>query len=213
MSRGTRTARPLWLFALLTLCGCQIIGPNSIGVGRDRYNSILQSTAVHQTMSNIVRVYRHEPTLFMDVTEVDSTLSIGASLNAAATNIGADSLRTATTITNGRTGSAGGAIQYSETPTIRYQPILGQPLVAQLVTPVSVDALGLLYDSSWPAAPLLDFASAYLTLDYGEFYSAFNTIIELDSDGGIQIAAGKSDLPKPGPEGAVATPSATGPGG
>jgi len=211
MLRGTIPAQRLWLFALLTLCGCQIIGPNSIGAGRDRYNSILQSTAMEQTMSNIVRVYRHEPTLFMDVTEVDSTLSIGASLNASATNIGADSLRTATSITNGRTGSTGGAIQYSETPTIRYQPLLGQPLVAQLVTPVSVDALGLLYDSSWPAAPLLDFASAYLTLDYGEFYSAFNTIIELDDMGAIELAASKSDLTKATePEKAAVTPSEAG---
>jgi len=212
MFRLAIAVKTLAVAGLMGLCSCQFFGPNSISQGRDRYNNIIQSTAMEQTLSNIVRVYQHEPTLFMDVSEVDATVTVGGSLTGAATNIGAGYLRTKTTIINGQVGSTGGTIQYSETPTIRYLPLAGQPLVAQLVTPVSVDALGLLYDSSWPIAPLLEFGVAYLTLDYDEFYSALNTIVELDDKGGIQIAAGKSDLPKPmGPEGAVPTPSATGP--
>jgi hypothetical protein len=184
--------------ALVSLGGCQLVGPNAIGQGRERYNSILQSTAMEQTMSNIVRVYQHEPTLFMDVTEVDATLSMGGSVTGAATNIGAQPGKgTSAGTLAGQVSAATGALQYSETPTIRYQPLLGQALVAQLVTPVSIDALGLLYDSGWPAATLLDLASAYLTLDYDEFYSAFNTIIELDDMGALELAAAKSELPKP----------------
>ena len=214
MFRSGIVMQALAVGGLAALCGCQFFGPNSISQGRDRYNNIIQSTAMEQTLSNIVRVYQHEPTLFMDVSEVDATVAVGGSLTGAAASIGAGHLRTKTSLINGQVGSAGGTIQYSETPTIRYLPLAGQPLVAQLVTPVSVDALGLLYDSSWPIAPLLDFGVAYLTLDYDEFYSALNTIIELDDKGGIQIAAGKSDLPKSaGPGGAVQTPSATGPGG
>ena len=40
-------------------------------------------------------------------------------------------------------------------------------------------------------------ASAYLTLDYDEFYSAFNTIIELDDRGALKLATAKSKLQKP----------------
>ena len=173
------------------LAACQLIGPGAIGSGRDRYNGIIQTTSMQQTMSNIVRVYNHEPTFFMDVTEVDATSSIGGSLMGAATNIGAKAGTSGATIA-GRVGAAQGTVQYSETPTIRYQPLLGQALVAQLVTPVSVDAIGLLYDSSWALAPLLDFSMAYLTFDYNEFYTALNTIIELDNKGGIELVAAKS---------------------
>ena len=198
------TNRPISASSLAVAIGltaCQQAGPTSIGMGRDRYNSIIQSTSMEQTMANIVRVYRHEQTLFMDVSEVDATVSFGGSFVGATTNIGAHAGKAGSTLA-GEVGSATGTVQYSETPTIRYQPILGQALVAQLVTPVSVDALGLLYDSSWDVAPLLDLSSAYLTLDYREFYSALNTIDELTHRGAVELAAAKSALapvapPKP----------------
>jgi hypothetical protein len=183
-------------FAAIVLAdvgGCQTVGPKSIGQGRDRYNSIIQSTSMEQTMSNIVRVYNHEPTLFMDITEVDAAVSFGGSLNGAATGIGSRAGTSGGTLA-AQVGNVGAAVQYSESPTIRYQPLLGQPLVAQMVTPVSVDALGLLYDSYWDIAPLLDFSAAYLTLDYREFYIALDTINELGSRGALELVAGKSDL-------------------
>ncbi len=177
--------------ACIFLGGCQMVGPTSIGLARDRYNSILQSTAMEQTMSNIVRVYHHEPPMFMDVTEVDATLSFTGSLNGGATNIGARKGTSGGTLA-GQLANAAGSVQYSETPTIRYQPLLGQPLVAQLVTPVSVDALGLMYNSSWDLGPLLDLSSAYLTLDHRAFYPALNTIMELNHRGALELTAAKS---------------------
>jgi hypothetical protein len=182
------------------VAGCNLLGPNSIDQGRDRYNSAIHSTSMEQTMSNIVRVYQNEPTTFMDVSEVDATMNFGGSLQGAATGIGAVATKSTSAGTlAGKVGSATGTVQYSETPTVRYLPLLGQPLVAQLVTPVSVDALGLLYDSYWPAASILDFAAAYLTLDYAEFFSALDTIVELDDRSAVQITAGKTGLPKPEP--------------
>jgi hypothetical protein len=184
--------------ATAAAAGCNLVGPSSIDSGRDRYNSAIHSTSMEQTMSNIVRVYQNEPTTFMDVSEVDASMNFGGSLQGAATGIGARATNSTSAGTlAGRLGSATGTVQYSETPTVRYLPLLGQPLVAQLVTPVSVDALGLLYDSFWPAASVLDFAAAYLTLDYGEFFSALDTVIELDDRSAVQITAGKSGLPKP----------------
>jgi len=95
----------------------------------------------------------------MDVTEVDAAQSISGGINGALTNIGATAAKSTSAGTlAGQIGNVGANGQYSEIPTIRYQPLLGQALVAQLVTPVSADALGLLYDSSWNVSPLLDFA-------------------------------------------------------
>lgn len=195
MRRTNLSALVLAAVATALLGGCQLVGPKSIDEGRDRYNSIIQRTSMEQTMANIVRVYRHQPPFFMDVTEVDSTVTFGGSINGASTNIGAKhGAPSSSSTVAGQVGSAGGTLQYSELPVIRYTPLLGQALVAQLVTPVSVDALGLLYDLGWPIAPLLDFSSAYLTLDDSKYYSALDTIIELSDNGALEFAAAKSDL-------------------
>jgi hypothetical protein len=196
MGRSHFRALPIFIIAAFALSSCQLLGPASIDLGRDRYNNVIHLTTMEQMMSNIVRVYQHQPTLFMDVTEVDATMAFGGSLAGAATNIGARPGLTGGTL-SGELGSAAGTLQYSETPTVRYQPLLGQALVSQLVTPVSVDALGLLYDSNWHPASLLDLSAAYLTLDYSQFAIALDTIIELDDRGGLQLEAAKSGLPKP----------------
>jgi hypothetical protein len=176
------------------LAGCQWLGPKAIDQGRDRYNGVIQNTSMQQMMSNIVRVYNHEPTLFMDVTEVDASQTFQGSLTGGATSIGAEAgnrLPTGTTGTyTGRLGSAAGTAQYTESPTIRYQPLLGQALVAQLVTPVNVNSLAQLYDSSWSIVPVLDFATDYMTLDPDEFYLALSTIDELGTS--LELVAAKS---------------------
>jgi len=148
-------------------------------------------------MSNIVRVYNRQPTLFMDVTEVDASQSFQGSLSGGATSIGAEmgtrvSNSSAATYT-GRLGNAAGTAQYTESPTIRYQPLLGQALVAQLVTPINVNSLAQLYDSGWSIASVLDFATDYITLDADEFYLALNTIDELDANTALELVAAKSD--------------------
>ncbi len=183
--------------AFLALTGCQWLGPAAINQGRDRYNGVIQTTSMEQTMSNIVRVYNHQPTLFMDVTEVDASQTFLGSLTGAATSIGAEAgnrISTGTTGTyTGRLGSATGTAQYTESPTIRYQPLLGQALVAQLVTPVNVNSLAQLYDSGWSIASVLDFATDYITIDPDEYYLALNTIDELDARHALELVAAKSD--------------------
>ncbi len=188
------------------------MGPLAIDLGRDRYNSIIQSTSKVQTLSNVVRVYNHEPITVMDVTEVDAAQSVTGGVSGGISNIGALwNPKTTAGTAAGRVGAVSGNAQYSEIPTIRYQPLLGQALVAQLVTPVSADALGLLYDSSWSVSPLLDLSSAYLTHDYSEFHAALNIISELHSAGALQLIAGKSDLTKAqGPSGKPASQGSSG---
>ncbi|HXY98848.1 MAG TPA: hypothetical protein VEI03_02525 [Stellaceae bacterium] len=182
----------------VALVGCQVIGPSSISAGRDQYNAIIHSTSMDQTLANVVRVYNHEPTLFMDVTEVDAVPTFLGSVGGAATNIGANPGTSGGTIA-GRVGSAVGALQYSETSTIRYVPLLGQALVQQLVTPVSVDVLAELTDSAWAPDSVLNFAT-YLTLDKDAFYPTLSTIAELYDKDFLQFVAGKSELTKEKPE-------------
>lgn len=192
---NTRTGKFALLAGTLGLFGCQMVGPVAIDQGRDRYNHIIQSTSKEQTFANILRVRDHEPTLFMDVTEVDATTTFSGTANGGAANIGARVGTSGGTLA-GQTESVIGGGTYSESPLIRYQPLLGQSLVVQLATPVSTDALASLYDSNWGVAPLLDFATAFLTLDYDDSYAALNILTALDAHNTIELVAEKSDVTK-----------------
>jgi hypothetical protein len=186
-------------FGVLLAEGCQYVGPISIDQGRDRYNGVIQATSKEQTFSNIIRVHNNEPTSFMDVSEVDATTMLSGTVAGGASNIGAIAGTKSTTAgtISGAVGTVSGGATYTEQPLIRYVPLLGQALVAQLVTPVSADALADLYDSSWRICPVLDLAASNLTSNgLSEFFPVLNILCELSRDEAISVAATKSDLTK-----------------
>lgn len=193
-----RTAELVLVAVTLSLVsGCQYVGPIAIDQGRDRYNGVIQATSKEQTFSNIIRVRNHEPTSFMDVSEVDATTTLSGSVSGAISNIGATATKSTTAGTlAGQVGAVSGGAVYTEQPLIRYMPLLGQALVAQMVTPVSADALADLYDSGWNVTPLLDLGAAYLTPDIAEFYPVLNILSELYEAKALAFAATKSDLTK-----------------
>jgi hypothetical protein len=172
-----------------------MIGPVAIDQGRGSYNNVIQSTSKDMTFANILRVYHHEPTSFMDVTEVDATTTFSGTVNGGVAGIGARSGTSGGTLA-GQVESVAGGATYSESPLVRYQPLLGQALVAQLATPVGPDQLASLYESSWGIAPVLDFAASYLTLDYDETYAALNALAALDAMSRIELVGEASALTK-----------------
>jgi len=84
---------------------------------------------------------------FMDVTEIDALVTSGATLTGGESAIGVL-----------HSGSASGTLQYTESPTIRYTPLYGQTLVAQIASPISVQSISDIINSEWPIAAVLDFA-------------------------------------------------------
>jgi hypothetical protein len=131
----------------------------------------------------------------MDVTEVDATTTFSGTASSAVSNIGARVGTSGGTLA-GQTEAVAGGVTYSESPLVRYQPLLGQNLVAQMTTPVGPEALGSLYDSSWGVAPLFAFAASFLTLDSDESYAALNIIAKLDDMAALELVAEKSDVTK-----------------
>lgn len=172
-----------------------MIGPVAIDQGRGSYNNVIQSTSKDMTFANILRVYYHEPTSFMDVTEVDATTTFSGTVNGGIAGIGARAGTSGGTLA-GQVESVAGGATYTESPLVRYQPLLGQALVAQLATPVGSDQVASLYESSWGIAPVLDLAASYLTLDYDESYAALNTLAALDAMSRIELVAEQSTLTK-----------------
>jgi hypothetical protein len=179
----------LWLIrrisflCLLTipLLSCQFLGPTSITMGRLNYNNVIQQTSKTQTFANIIRVKNHEPTAFLDVTQVNAAVLGQATLTGMLSSVGTHPQNS---------GSASLGLEYQEAPTIQYQPLLGQALITQVSTPITIDSLTNLYDSDWPIASLITLAVDRLTSGYEDYATAINAIIALDDLGAITISSG-----------------------
>ena len=162
---------------LVGLAGCQFFGPTSIQVGRPVYNEVIQQTSKLQTFANIIRVFRHEPTSFMDVSQINAQFTVQNTLMGAVAGIGGI-----------RTGSANMGFMFQENPNITYTPLIGQSLVSQITTPITVDALANLINSDWPISSVLGLSADRLTPGYEDYSVAMNAIIALDHLGAITMS-------------------------
>jgi hypothetical protein len=206
----TSIATKSTLFAVAVwVSGCQYFGPNSIEVGRPDYNSAIQNTSAQQVLANIVRVHDLKMPLVMDVTQINAALIVQGGITAGVAGIGGLSglagagavVATSPTagalstrVVSSRTGSVGGSFAYEENPTITYTPLSGQPLIAQLSAPITVDSLAALPDSEWPLPGVLELSVNYITPNYRDKDLALNSILELDWHGALTEAAAKSGL-------------------
>jgi hypothetical protein len=188
--------RSFTFFLTALLGGCSFVGPSSISYDRIDYNEVLQSTGVEQTLLNILRVQNNEMPVFLDITEVDAARTLAGSLSGGATSIGATgNPKTTAGFFGGALGSITGATSYSDQPTVRYQPVGGQALVAQINTPLSVTSLASFVNSTHlPLASVLTLSLARSTPSYSDRAAAENALIALDQYGAVRFAA--TETPK-----------------
>jgi hypothetical protein len=132
-----------------------------------------------QTFADIVRVYDHEPTSFVDVNQVSATVQFQGIAMGGVTNIGLT-----------KAGSANLSLQYQESPTIQYQPLSGAALIAQLATPITIESLGNLFNSDWPLASILTLTVDRLSPGFLDYYAAINALIALDAVGAVTFTPG-----------------------
>lgn len=131
----------LLLPGLFLLGGCQTIGPKGIETGRQSYNEAIQRTNDEQLLLNLVRLHYRDNPLFLEIGSVSSQMRLetGADIGANFTYPGRalDSY------------GAGARIGVSDAPTISYGPLQGEEFTEQLLRPISVTSLLLLYHSGW----------------------------------------------------------------
>lgn len=146
---GTRTPRlatialaaPLFLF----LNACTQFGPTLVKAGRNDYNVAVSQTASEQTLLNLVRLRYSDNPLWLNVGSVTTQFNIGSGASAGAD--GTD---------GGNYGwNLGGAVTYSETPTITYTPVRGEAFVRNILRPMDFDTFLLLANSGWDIDALL----------------------------------------------------------
>jgi len=133
-----------WSVVLCALIcsGCNNVGPMALRGGRKDYNIAIQQTSSEQMLLNLVRLKYRDAPFFLEISSVATQFNLEAGLGASATfpdkNLPAN---------NVWGGSA--AVGYAEKPTVSYSPLQGDRFVKQVMAPIGVDTLMLLYQTGW----------------------------------------------------------------
>ena len=125
--------------AAVILGGCHPAGPASVGTGRASYNMVIQRTNNEQLLLNLVRLRYRDTPYFLEVSSVATTFDFTASAAGAVSLPESES----------KVYDLGAGISFSEQPTVSYTPLQGEDFVRQLMSPIDLNTIILLYHSGW----------------------------------------------------------------
>jgi len=124
---------------LTVLAGCNAVGPASLKMGRAQYNIAIQQTNSEQLLLNLVRLRYRDTPYFLEVASVSTSFDFGASASAGVSLVESSD----------NTYGINTGISFSEQPTVTYTPLQGNDFVTQLMSPIDLDRILLLYHSGW----------------------------------------------------------------
>jgi hypothetical protein len=127
------------ILVLETVLGCQHSGPRSVQWDRAEYNAVIQQTNNEQLLMNLVRLRYRDTPYFLEVASISSSLEFETT-----GLLGAEFPESSSSSYNLGVGA-----RYMEVPTITYTPLQGDQFVTQLMSPVDLNLLLLLYHSGW----------------------------------------------------------------
>ncbi len=125
----------------LVLSGCSL-GPSMMRADRLTYNDAIQFTERQELLLNIVRLRYNEGPEFLATSSISTQFTID--LGAAAGAEFGDDQELRTDLFN-----VGGAIGYSERPTITFTPRNEREFTQQLISPVELEVIFLLINYGW----------------------------------------------------------------
>jgi hypothetical protein len=132
----------IWLAVIsLFMSGCGL-GPSRMRVNHLTYNDAVQFTERQELLLNIVRLRYNEGPEFLATTSISTQFSIDLSASAGA-QVG-DDQEQRTNLLN-----IGGAVGYSERPTITFTPRNEKEFTQQLISPVELEIIFLLVNYGW----------------------------------------------------------------
>jgi len=143
--RKRHAASARWLGVLpllLALAGCLHVPAGRVTMDRMDYGQVIAESWKRQTLLNVVRLRYADAPVFLDVSSVINTYSLSGSVSAGGqvsnTQLGGDSISM----------GAGGA--WSNTPTVTYQPLMGDRFTKSLLQPIPPAAVMQLMQGGWP---------------------------------------------------------------
>lgn len=150
----TGSSRPvvtlLHLSVLLFVAGgCVSLGPAAIRWERTDYNVAIQETQNEQLLLNLVRLRYSDTPIFLELSSISSQLATGAGASAGA------ELTRLSKQPPSNLWIFGVNAQFSAQPTVTYVPLQGEKFAQQLLSPLRLEAVMLLYRSGWPLKRVL----------------------------------------------------------
>lgn len=140
-------AKILGPLALLALAGCAGVPPSNVATNRMDYGQAIAESWKQQTLTNVVRLRYADAPVFLDVAAVINSSSVGGKMT------GSLQLpeRTLPNVLQ-----FGGEGSWSNTPTVTYQPLLGDRFTRSMLQPVPPAAVFQLLQGGWPADLVLN---------------------------------------------------------
>ena len=131
------------IFLIIALGGCVSLGPGSLIRDRFDYSAAISDSWKTQTLMNLVNLRYADPPVFLEVASVISQYQLDSAANLALTFA----------MTNAQ--SAGGAVTYSDRPTITYNLLSGDKFARSLMKPIPPASIMSLIEAGWPAELVL----------------------------------------------------------
>jgi hypothetical protein len=128
--------------ALLALAGCTSVSPTHVTTDRMDYGQVVAESWKQQTLINVVRLRYADAPVFLDVASIINSHTVGGTAGAQAA------------LTSGPTPDAfglSGSGVWSNTPTVTYQPLLGDRFTRSLLQPIRPVSIFQLLQGGWSA--------------------------------------------------------------
>ncbi|MCX7199917.1 MAG: hypothetical protein NTW37_18590 [Proteobacteria bacterium] len=141
MPRKTLTATAIVAITVLWLTGCASVPPHRVAVDRMGYGEVIADSWKRQTLLNVVRLRYADAPVFLDVASVINSYSVAGKTSASAQ------------LPEGiapNVFSLGAEGSWSNTPTVTYQPLLGDRFTRSMLQPVPPASVFQLIQSGWP---------------------------------------------------------------
>lgn len=134
-------AGALAALALLSLVGCVRVPVGRINADRLDFGQVIQESWKRQTLLNVVRMRYADVPMFLDIASVINSYTLGGNVSAGA------SLQKAPSDDSASFGAGG---YWSNTPTVTYQPLMGERFTRSLLQPVAPAAVFQLLQGGMP---------------------------------------------------------------
>ena len=134
--------RLLPCLALLALAGCTSVPPTRVTTDRMDYGEVVAESWKRQTLLNVVRLRHADAPVFLEVASIINSYTLGGTATAQAAIA---SRIDPNVFTLGGTGS------WSNTPTVTYQPVIGDKFTKSMLHPIPPASIFQLLQGGWPA--------------------------------------------------------------
>ncbi|KAF0101784.1 MAG: hypothetical protein FD187_1827 [bacterium] len=145
VEHGIRPSRRGWIagvLALMALAGCATVSPQHVTTDRMDYGQVVADSWKRQTLLNVVRLRYADAPVFLDVASIINSYTVGGEASALAT---IPSRIDPNVLEFGATG------KWSNTPTVTYQPLLGDRFTKSLLRPIPPASVFQLVQGGWGA--------------------------------------------------------------